>query len=220
MTIYGFREKMAGKIVRAANQNARDNRGTKKGRDRWQETRSAEVNIAKVTTVDPLTVDIYRGEGANEKKIHEDVTDVQLNSDYKATVNQRLLAIKIRGTWELYMIVDGVSEGYEADTQQALTKSDTNELEWGSALPAGTMENDILIWDAVEEEWVIGGVSDSEIGLSPQLQLVETDPDNPEFQIRMKGVKLAVNNGTLEVQAGNYGEWVSLDACPPDEEES
>ena len=169
MTIYGFRAKMAGKIVRAANQNARDNRGTKRGRDRWQETRSAEVHIAKVTTADPLTVDIYRGEGTNEKKVHAGVTDVQLNSDYTATVNQRLLAIKIRGTWELYMIVDGVSENFAADVFQVLGADAENKLRWNT--PAIDLYLDSTNNDALTVKLTLG---DSEytasIGTCPPVE--------------------------------------------------
>ena len=125
--------------------------------------------IAKVTTASPLTVDIYRGEGANEKKIHEGVTDVQLNSDYTATVNQRLLAIKIRGTWELYMIVDGVSENFAADVFQVLGTDGENKLCWNT--PAIDLYLDSANNDALTVKLTLG---DSEytasIGTCPPVE--------------------------------------------------
>ena len=61
-----------------------------------------------VVLADTDLIDIYRGEGDNEKKIAENV-DYKLRSDFEVVEGQRLLALNIRGVWECYVILDGLT---------------------------------------------------------------------------------------------------------------
>ena len=180
----------------------------------------SSVSIA-VVLADTAKADIYRGEGAgeggNEKKIAENV-DYELRSDFAAVEGQRLLAIKVRGVWECYMVVDGVVNGRTAATLQSLTVKEDNSLEWKDELPDGSHPGDILVWEEDEPvgenppegRWVNLGINPTAGNI-----LHYTTGDTWELLSNPPSQSVLVHDGD------NHISWMEVEEfeCPTEEEE-